>query len=170
MSTAGNRRIVLVGMMGSGKTTVGRVLASRLRCDLLDTDAVVEAREGRTVRDIFAADVEEAFREIESEVLSELLSRPGASVIAAAGGVVLRQQNRDALRASGARVVWLSADPGMLADRVKGGVHRPLLDGDPEGTLRRMYEQREAMYREVADVIVTVDGRSVTDVVDAVLR
>jgi shikimate kinase len=58
----------------------------------------------------------------------------------------------------------------MLADRVKGGVHRPLLDGDPEGTLRRMYEQREALYREVADVIVTVDGRSVTDVVDAVLR
>lgn len=170
MSTAGNRRIVLVGMMGSGKTTVGRVLASRLRCDLLDTDAVVEAREGRTVRDIFAADGEEAFREIESEVLGELLSRPGASVIAAAGGVVLRQQNRDALRSSGARVVWLSADPGMLADRVKGGAHRPLLDGDPEGTLRRMYEQREALYREVADVIVTVDGRSVTDVVDAVLR
>ena len=104
MSAAGNRRIVLVGMMGSGKTTVGRVLASRLRCDLLDTDAVLEAREGRTVRDIFATDGEEVFREIESEVLSELLAQPGASVIAAAGGVVLRQQNRDALRASAARL------------------------------------------------------------------
>ena len=141
-----------------------------MRCDLLDTDAVLEAREGRTVRDIFATDGEEAFRKIESEVLSELLSRPGASVIAAAGGVVLRQENRDALRLSGARVIWLSADPGMLAERVKGGVHRPLLDADPEGILRRMYEQREALYREVADVIVTVDGRSVTEVVDAVLR
>jgi shikimate kinase len=170
MSAADNRHIVLVGMMGSGKTTVGRVLASRLKRDLLDSDALVEEREGRTVRDIFADDGEDAFRAIETEVLTESLAKPDGAVIAAAGGVVLRRENRDALQASGARVVWLRADPTVLAERVKGGGHRPLLDDDPEGTLRRMYEEREALYREVADLIITVDGRSVTDVVDAVLR
>lgn len=170
MSATADRHIVLVGMMGSGKTTVGRVLASRLRRDLLDTDALIEERDGRSVRDIFANDGEDAFRTIEADVLVESLARPHASVIAAAGGTVLRPSNREALRASGARVVWLRADPVVLAERVKGSAHRPLLDDDPEGTLRKMYEEREALYREVADVIVTVDGRSVNDVVEAVLR
>jgi shikimate kinase len=170
MSAAKDRHIVLVGMMGSGKTTVGRVLASRLGRSLLDTDALIEAREGRTVRDIFVDDGEPAFRTIEAAVLNESLSSPSPVVIAAAGGVVLCQENRDALQASGARVIWLRADPAVLAERVRGGPHRPLLDDDPEGTLARMYEQREALYREVADVIVTVDGRSVSDVVEAVLR
>jgi shikimate kinase len=170
MNAADNRHIVLVGMMGSGKTTVGRVLASRLKRDLLDSDALVEEREGRSVRDIFANDGEDAFRAIETTVLTESLAKPDGAVIAAAGGVVLRRENREALHASGARVVWLRADPTVLAERVKGGAHRPLLDDDPEGTLRRMYDEREALYREVADLIITVDGRSVTDVVDAVLR
>jgi hypothetical protein len=85
-------------------------------------------------------------------------------VIAAAGGVVLRVENREALRASGAKVVWLSADVDTLVVRVRNGEHRPALDGDPAGTLRRMHETREPLYREVADVIVSVDGRSVADV------
>ena len=170
MSVCTARHIVLVGMMGSGKTTVGRMLAARLSRPLLDSDEIIEQREGRTVRDIFSHDGEEAFRTIESEVLKESLASPGPSVIAAAGGVVLRPENRRALKESGARVVWLRADPAILAIRVKGGPHRPLLDDDPAGTLLRMYEQREPLYREVADAIVTVDGRSVGDVVEAVLR
>ena len=170
MSIAADRHLVLVGMMGSGKTTVGRVVAARLGRPLLDSDALIEAREGRTVRDIFASDGEDAFRDIETEVLVQSLARPECCVIAAAGGVVLRSENREALRASGARVVWLRADPAVLVERVKGGPHRPLLDDDPAGTLQRMYDEREALYREVADAIVTVDGRSVNDVVEAVLR
>lgn len=170
MSVGAHRHIVLVGMMGSGKTTVGRMLAARLSRPLLDSDEIIERREGRTVRDIFANDGEEAFRAIEAEVLKESLASEGPSVIAAAGGVVLRSENRQALKESGARVVWLRADPAILATRVKGGPHRPLLDNDPAGTLLRMYEQREPLYREVADAIVTVDGRSVGDVVEAVLR
>ena len=91
-------------------------------------------------------------------------------MIAGAGGVVLSETNREALKSSGAKVVWLCADPATLVDRVKGGGHRPLLDDDPAGTLQRMFRDREALYREVADAIVLVDNRSVSDVVEAVLR
>ena len=169
-SVVAGRHLVLVGLMGSGKTTVGRALAQRLRRELLDSDAMIEAREGRTVRDIFREDGEEAFRRIETDVLQEALAAEDKAVIAAAGGVVLRPENRAALRSSGARVVWLRADPATLVERVKGGAHRPLLDDDPQGTLQSMYEQRAELYREVADAIVTVDNRSVSDVVEAVLR
>jgi shikimate kinase len=169
MSLAG-RHLVLVGMMGAGKTTIGRALAVRLGRTLYDSDLMIEAREGRTVREIFAADGEAAFRAIETEVLAEALAAPEPSVIAAAGGVVLSDHNRLALRSSSARVVWLRADPALLVERVKSGPHRPLLDDDPERVLRQMYADREPLYRDVADAIVTVDNRSVNDVVEAVLR
>ena len=170
MSAIVDRHLVLVGMMGSGKTTVGRAIAARLGRPLLDSDAMIEAREGRTVRDIFRSDGEDAFRLVETAVLAEALAWPEMAVIAAAGGVVLRPENRRLLHDSRARVVWLRADPGLLADRVKGGSHRPLIDDDPEATLRQMYDDRAEMYREVADAIVTVDNRSVNEVVEAVLR
>jgi shikimate kinase len=83
---------------------------------------------------------------------------------------VLREGNRAALAASGAYVVWLLADVDVLVQRVRNGGHRPLLDGDPEGTLRRMFIDREPLYREVASAIVSVDNRSVNDVAQAVLR
>lgn len=164
------RHLVLVGMMGAGKTTVGRAIASRLRRDLLDSDALIECRTGRTVREIFATDGEDAFRMIETDVLMTSLAADEPAVIAAAGGVVLRAENRAALKSSGARVVWLRADPALLIERVKSGGHRPLLDDDPAATLRRMYDEREPLYREVAHAIVTVDNRSINDVVEAVLR
>ncbi|MCU1367368.1 MAG: aroK [Ilumatobacteraceae bacterium] len=168
--TLAGRHLVLVGLMGSGKTTIGRVLAQRLHRELLDSDSMIEAREGRTVRTIFQDDGEDAFRKIETEVLIEALAAEQKAVIAAAGGVVLRAENRAALRASGARVVWLRADPTTLVERVKSGSHRPLLDDDPKGTLERMAADRSDLYREVADAIVTVDNRNVSDVVEAVLR
>ena len=170
MGVVDGRHLVLVGLMGSGKTTVGRVVAQRLRRELFDSDVMIEAREGRTVRAIFAEDGEDAFRAIETDVLVEALAADDKAVIAAAGGVVLRPENRAALRDSGARVVWLRADPATLVERVKGGVHRPLLDDDPRGTLERMYAERSDLYREVADAIVMVDKRSVNEIVEAVLR
>ena len=170
MSVAADRHIVLVGLMGSGKSTVGRSLAARLHRPLLDSDELIEARYARTVREIFQTDGEAAFREIESTVLAECLASPVPAVIAAAGGVVLGAENRAALRASGARVVWLRANVAILLERVTTGGHRPLLDNDPQGVLNKMSEDREALYREVADAIVSVDGRSISEVVDAVLR
>jgi shikimate kinase len=167
---AADQHLVLVGMMGVGKTTVARLLSDRLSRPLLDSDLVIEQRTGRTVREIFATDGEPAFRALETEVLLEALASPVPSIIAAAGGVVLSASNRTALRGSGARVVWLCADPATLAERARGGAHRPLLDQDPAATLQRMFVEREALYREVADAIVLVDNRSITDVVEAVLR
>ncbi len=164
------RHLVLVGMMGVGKTTIGRFVAARLGRELLDSDALIEADNGRTVRQIFAADGEEAFRSIETGVLTRSLAVEEPAVIAAAGGVVLRAENRALLRESGARVVWLRAEPGLLIERVRSGGHRPLLDDDPEAVLRRMAEERDPLYREVADAIVSVDNRSIGEVVEAVLR
>ena len=165
-----DQHVVLVGLMGSGKSTVGRVLADRLRRPLFDSDQMIEARTGRTVREIFVADGEPAFRALESEALSDALASTTPSVVAAAGGVVLSEDNRRVLRDANARVVWLRADPALLVDRVQSAGHRPLLDDDPPAVLQRMAETREPLYREVADLIITVDGRSVSDVVEAVLR
>ena len=164
------QHIVLVGMMGAGKSSVGRVLAQRLDRPLLDSDDMIEDRTGRTVREIWSADGEPAFRSIEAEVLAEALRSDEPVVVAAAGGVVLSPANREILRSSGAHVVWLLADVELLLERVKNGMHRPLLDSDPEGTLRTMFDDRGGLYREVADAIVSVDHRSVSDVAGAVMR
>jgi shikimate kinase len=162
--------LVLVGMMGSGKTTVGRIIAERLDRPLLDSDAMIEARHGRSVRQIFADDGEVAFRDIETEVLIDGLQSTAPAVIATGGGVVLREENRAALKQYAGRVVWLCANPDALVERVKHGGHRPAVDSDPQGVLRKMFADREALYREVADAIVRTDGRSVGEVVEAVLR
>ena len=167
---AADQHVVLVGLMGVGKSTVARSIGQRLGRPVVDSDAVIESQTGRTVRQIFEADGEEAFRTLETAALVDALASDVPLVIAAAGGVVLRAENRAALRASGAKVVWLSADVDTLVVRVRNGEHRPALDGDPAGTLRSMYETREPLYREVADVVVSVDGRSVSDVVEAILR
>ncbi|MFK7918410.1 MAG: shikimate kinase [Ilumatobacter sp.] len=162
--------IVLVGMMGAGKSSVGRVLAKRLDRSLLDSDDMVEARTGRTVREIWREDGEPAFRALETDVLRDAVSSTTPSVIAAAGGVVLNESNRTVLKGAGAHVVWLLADVDLLVARVQAGMHRPLLDDDPEGTLRTMYEERAELYQDVADAIVSVDNRSINDVAGAVLR
>jgi shikimate kinase len=162
--------LVLVGMMGAGKSTVGRILAQRLGRPLIDTDQCIEASTGRTVREIFANEGEPAFRALETQVLRESLEQDDPSVIAAAGGVVLDPQNRRLLVDSDARVVWLCADTALLVERVRNGTHRPLLDEDPTTVLERMAETRGDLYREVADLIVTVDGRPASEVAEAVLR
>ena len=162
--------IVLVGMMGVGKSAVGRALASRLDRPLLDTDAMVEHREGRTVRDIWITDGEDAFRLVEADIVRDALGSDEPAVIAAAGGAVLNEQTRAMLIESDAHVVWLLADVELLLERVRRGMHRPALDDDAEGALTAMFEKRAPLYHEVADAIVSVDHRSVSNVTQAVLR
>ncbi len=165
-----DRHVVLVGMMGAGKTSVGRALATQLGRPLFDSDEMIEERTGRTVREIWATDGESAFRTLETETLLDALAAPEPSVIAAAGGIVLAEANRRALAEADAYVVWLVASADVLLDRVRRGLHRPLLDDDPEATLRRMYAEREGLYQEVADGVVSVDHRSGGEVTQAVLR
>lgn len=172
VAAAQGRHVVLVGMMGSGKTSVGRRVAERLRRPFLDSDAQVEARTGRTVREIFETDGmgELAFRALEAEALAEALARLAPSVISAAGGVVLDPTNRARLRES-AMVVWLHADPAVLATRVTTADHRPLLGTDPLAVLTRMFDARQALYEEVAEGRrVDVGTHSIDQAVECVLE
>ena len=123
--------LVLVGMMGVGKSTVGRMVAAELDRPLFDSDDMIEERTGRTVREIWVSDGEPAYRLMETDVLLEALQAPEPSVIAAAGGVVLSDHSRAALQGADAHVVWLLADVDVLLGRVRAGGHRPLLDDDP---------------------------------------
>ncbi len=166
----GVQHLVLVGMMGTGKSTVGRALAQYLQRPLLDSDELVEATTGRSVREIWATDGEPAFRALETAALAGALANDEPSVIAAAGGVVISAENRELLSVSDAHVVWLVASVEVLVDRVQNGSHRPALDSDPQTTLEQMSKQRSDWYQEVADAVVSVDHRSINDVAKAVLR
>jgi shikimate kinase len=160
-------RLVLVGMMGSGKTTVGRELATRLGWTFLDSDAMVEASTGATVTELFAARGEDGFRAEESRVLAEALDADASVVVSAAGGSVLSPDNRALLATH--TVVWLRADPATLAERVGAGTGRPLLDDDPAGKLAQLDAVRRPLYEEVADVVVDVDALDPSTVADRIL-
>lgn len=147
--------IVLVGLMGSGKTTVGKKLARLVGHRFIDADVELEARTGRSVAEWFT-EGEEAFRAAEEDLLASLVAEPTPLVVGAGGGVVISERNRALLRAPGVTVVYLHAEPAFLASRAQARPHRPLLTGDPAEVLGRMYAERDAWYREVADVVVEV--------------
>jgi shikimate kinase len=151
------RPIALVGMMASGKSTVGKRLAQRLGLPFVDTDAEIERRVGRPVAEIFAADGEPAFRAHERAVLTELLTAGTASVVATGGGAVIDPGTRELLEQR-ATVLWLHASPGVLAHRAQQqDAERPLLADDPRGALERLCAAREPWYRAVADATIEVD-------------
>ena len=136
------RHLVLVGLMGVGKTTVGRVLAERLGRELVDSDERIEALTGRTVKQILAEGGVIELRRREADALFDALDDAEPRVIAAAGGVVLDRAHRKRLLAADADVVWLTGDPALLGPRTATRDHRPWLDDDPVGTLQRMYDER----------------------------
>jgi shikimate kinase len=149
-------RLLLVGMMGAGKTTVGRLLADKLGWGYFDSDAEVEAATGLTVPELFARDGEDAFRQAETDALTLACHSSSPAVVSVAGGAVLRPANRELLQESGT-VIWLRARPETLAARVGDGHGRPLLDGDPAAAITHLDAVRRPLYQEVADVIIDVD-------------
>ena len=157
-------RILLVGMMGAGKTTVGRLLAARLGWDYVDSDADVEEQTGLTVPELFARQGESAFRGAEAASLLRACTSSRPVVVSVAGGAVLNPENRALLRSCG-RVVWLRARPETLAARVGDGAGRPLLDDDPAGALIALDAARRPFYAEVADEAVDVDDLGPDEVV-----
>ena len=147
--------VVLVGLMGSGKTTVGKKVAKLIGHRFVDCDVELEARTGRSVADWFT-DGEPAFRAAEADLLADLLSEPDALVIGAGGGVVVTPANRARLCEHDVTVVYLHGTAEFLASRVQAKPHRPLLGDDPNAVLTAMYAERDPWYREVADAIVEV--------------
>ncbi|MFV0308645.1 MAG: shikimate kinase [Desertimonas sp.] len=145
-----DRHLVLVGLMGTGKTTTARLLAHKLDRQLVDSDQLIESQTGRTVREIFLDDGEAAFRALETSALRDALAQQTPLVIAAAGGVVKSADNRAALVASGAVVVWLDASLDILTARTASAGHRPLLDDDPAAALAGMATERRDWYDEVS--------------------
>jgi shikimate kinase len=162
-----HRGAILVGMMGAGKSTIGRRLAASLRLPFLDTDGEVERRAGVTIKEIFAREGESGFRDRETRVLIDCLNqaRRSSAVIATGGGIIMNEANRELLKCAGLPIFYLHATPDVLFARIKNDRKRPLLqDSDPRVTIDRLYALREPLYREVASVVVDVSSRQATAV------
>lgn len=162
-------RIFLVGPMGAGKTTVGRRLAQALRRDFIDSDHEIEQRAGAKIPLIFELEGEAGFRSREKTVLEELTRRP-AIVLATGGGAILNADNRRCLIGRGF-VVYLQASVEEQLRRTRFDHNRPLLQtADPQARLTQLIEQRDPLYREVADCIISTEGQPIKQVVRAILR
>ncbi len=154
------RNVFLVGLMGAGKTTVGRLLARRLKLRFLDSDHEIEQRCGVKVPVIFEIEGEAGFRSRESQAIAELTALEGI-VLATGGGVVISSENRRLLAASGT-VVYLCARPEDLYERVRHDRNRPLLaTPDPLARLRELYAERDPLYRALADLVVDTGRQGV---------
>lgn len=148
--------VVLVGLMGSGKTTVGKKVAKLLDRRFVDADVELEARSGRSVAGWFE-DGEGAFRAAEADLLRSLLEDDEPLVVGAGGGVVVKPENRLLLAGGSALTIYLHGDAAFLASRAKAKPHRPLLvDADPVEVFERLYAERDGWYRDVADAVVEV--------------
>src|SRR5580700_10956524 len=152
ITALGTRSVVLVGMMGAGKSTIGRRLAARLRLPFLDADSEIEAAAGMSIPDIFEAHGEPHFRDGEARVIARLLDG-GPAVIATGGGAFMREDTRNRIRDK-AVSIWLKADADIIMKRVKRRADRPLLQtADPAGTVERLIGEREPIYSH-ADITI----------------
>jgi shikimate kinase len=160
--------ISLIGLPGGGKSTVGRHLARNLNVSFFDSDHEVERRIGGSIRDYFAAHGEEEFRDIEQDVIAQLM-RSDAGVVATGGGAVLREANRRALHEH-STVIYLRSTPEELFRRLRHDTRRPLLQvPDPLRKLRELYHARDPLYRQTAHFIIETGRPSVPNLVNMVL-
>lgn len=165
----GMHNIVLVGFMGSGKSTVGTALAQRLNMTFLDTDAYIEERETMSVTDIFSERGETYFRQTETDVIGELLKKSKHTVLATGGGMPLRRENADLLNLLG-ETVYLCASPEEVYNRIAGDTKRPLLQTEnPRKRIAALMEERHARYEEASGYHIDVDGKSVEQIVDEIV-
>ena len=160
--------ISLIGLPGSGKTTVGRQLSRRLQVPFYDSDAVIEQQLGCPIREFFEREGEERFRDIEARVIDQLSQAP-EGVLSTGGGAVLRPENRFHLHAR-TQVIYLNSSPDDLFRRLRHDKNRPLLQvADPLGKLRELYRQRDPLYRETAHFQVATGRPSVSSLINMVM-
>ncbi len=159
--------ISLIGLPGSGKSTVGRQLARRLGLSFVDSDQAIEHRIACPIREFFEREGEESFRDVEEKVLEELSRQPG--VLSTGGGAVLRKPNRERLRTRG-QVVYLKSTPEDLMRRLRHDTQRPLLQvADPLQRLRDLYAKRDPLYRETAHFVIDTGRPSVAHLVNMIV-
>jgi shikimate kinase len=162
------RNLILVGFMGSGKSSVGREIARRCELRFFDTDSVIRQKYGKSIPEIFATHGETVFRDEEHQILLRLRGTQHI-VLATGGGIVLRPQNRLILRSLGV-VVWLTADEEVIWERVSRKQNRPLLQtDDPRSTIRSLMATRYPLYRQTADVTVETSGLTHQEVANRIL-
>lgn len=161
------KNIILIGFMGTGKTTIAAALANRLKMEYVSTDDLVEKREKRTINEIFTTSGEERFRDVESAVIRDLVARDGL-VIDTGGGAVIREENMDALKSTGT-VIALTADDETIMSRTKKYKHRPLLNvADPKRKIRELKERRASSYAK-ADHTFDTGALTVRQVVEGII-
>ena len=164
------KNLVLIGFMGSGKTSVGLRLSYRLRRPVEDTDKLIERREGRSISEIFAREGEEYFRGQETALLEELAGRRHNAIFSVGGGTPVRPENRELLKRLGT-VVLLRVRPEIVYERLRGDTTRPLLQcPDPLGRIRELMEGRRAAYESCADLILDVDDMEMGDIIDSIAK
>jgi len=164
--------IVLIGFRGTGKSTVGRLLAKRLEKDFIDSDKHIESSTGKTIKSIFEDDGEEGFRKIEVDTITEL-SKEDNKVISAGGGVILREENVNNLKNNGF-LVLLEATPEIIHSRIaqdeKTTQQRPsLTDKEPLDEIKHLIEQREPAYKSAADFTINTSYASCEDIVNEII-
>lgn len=157
------KRIVLMGFMGAGKTTIGKELARDLKCAFIDTDERIEQEQGRKISEIFEKHGEQAFRNMETDLLNRLQESKEEFVLSIGGGMPVREENRALLRAIGT-VVYLKTSKEEIIRRVSGDTNRPLLQGGAlEEKVTNLMNAREHIYMETANEILCTDGKTVAD-------
>ena len=160
--------VIMIGFMGSGKTTVGLRLSYRLRRPVVDTDKEIEREEQRTISDIFATDGEAYFRDRETACLQKLIESANNQIISVGGGLPMREQNRELLHELG-QVFYLRAKGETIYERVKDDTTRPLLQGDdPLKKIWTLLNERDPYYRAAADVVIAVDGKSFEQILNEI--
>lgn len=165
----GVRNVVLIGFMGSGKSSVGRKLAGELGLRFVDTDSLIEERTHERIEKIFRDQGEEVFRALEAQTVAEVSGQTG-QVIACGGGAVLSPRNVEALKRKGF-LVYLKASIPVIYERVKESMERPLLNvSEPKAEIERLLALRERIYERVSDLIVDTTDRSIEEIVDEIKR
>ena len=163
------RSIILIGMMGAGKSSVGRTLELRTNLPRFDLDEMIQAKAEMSIPEIFAAKGEEWFRDLESRVLQEL-PRATPAIVVTGGGIILRSENTEILKRLGT-IVWLEADEAVLLERVTRQRNRPLLQtGNPAETLLTLLAQRRPLYEAAANLRVDTTRRTHDEVTDIILQ
>lgn len=160
-----NRNIILIGYMGSGKSTVGRKAAKALEYQFLDTDALIEQEDGRTIAKLFEEKGEDYFRKKETETIRRLLTEKKGRIIATGGGLPMKEENAGLLKQLGT-VVYLKAETDTLLNRLSGDTARPLLqEGDLREKIETMLAVREPVYERCADVVLQTDTMSFYEII-----